>query len=133
MLGPRRRMRGRCFCDEGIAAADSPWLRCLRASGLACLKERLTPAGVFLEISWRCRKSADVMDLGGAYGCSGSAAGADNTRPAADRSFSNRSSAHPIAMWSAFGHVGVIRQGHDEARAIGKSPLPIVYRCKKTQ
>jgi hypothetical protein len=60
------------LCDEGIAAEDSPWLRCLRASGLGCLKERLAPAGVFLEISWRCRKSADVRDLGGAYGGSGS-------------------------------------------------------------
>src|SRR5262249_62084110 len=73
MLGPRHRMGGRCFCDEGIAAEDSPWLmRCLRASGLACLKERLAPAGGFLEISWRYRKSADVRDLGGAYGGSGS-------------------------------------------------------------
>src|SRR5262249_56701899 len=106
MLGPRRRMGGRCFRDEGIAAADSPWLKCLPASGLVRLKERLAPAGVFVEISWRCRKSADVRDLGaptaaqdrddGANKCACASVAASsmvmNTAPAVDRSFTKPSS-----------------------------------------
>src|SRR5262249_27916857 len=44
------------WADAAFATRESPrrspWLmRCLRASGLACLKERLAPAGDFLEIS----------------------------------------------------------------------------------